>query len=147
VKGKRIPAGIRLRIRAMAGDRCGYCLAPQRLLPWELEIEHIRPSARGGGDEEENLWLSCRSCNSFKAAQMHAHDPVTNRTVLLFNPRRQKWSRHFKWSPDATQVIGLTASGRATVVALKLNNMFSVTARRQWALAFEDFLTKRQPVR
>jgi hypothetical protein len=28
------------------------------------------------------------------------------------------------WSPDGTEVIGLTASGRATVVALKLNNIF-----------------------
>jgi len=135
VNRKRVPADVRLRIRAMAGERCGYCLSPQRLLPWELEIEHIRPAVRGGGDEEENLWLSCRSCNSFKGAQVQAHDPVTNRRVLLFNPRRQKWSRHFKWSPDRTQIIGLTASGRATVVALRLNNMFSVTARREWALA------------
>lgn len=132
---KRVPADVRLRIRAMAAERGGYCLSPQRLLPWELEIEHIRPAVRGGSDEEKNLWLSCRSCNSFKGAQTHAHDPVTNRTAGLFNPRRQKWSRHFKWSPDGTQIIGLTASGRATVVALKLNNMFSVTARREWALA------------
>ena len=100
-----------------------------------LEIEHIRPAARGGGDEEENLWLCCSSCNSFKGTQTHAHDPVTNRRVPLFNPRRQKWARHFKWSPDGTQIIGMTVTGRAAVVALKLNNMFSVTARREWALA------------
>jgi 5-methylcytosine-specific restriction endonuclease McrA len=137
VSRKRVPADVQARIRAMAAERCGYCLSPQYLLPWELEIDHIRPAARGGGDEQENLWLSCRSCNAFKGAQTHAPDPVTNRRVLLFNPRRQKWSRHFKWSPDGSQIIGRTASGRATVVALKLNNIFSVTARREWAVAFE----------
>jgi hypothetical protein len=102
------------------------------LLPWKLEIEHIQPLIRGGTNEEINLWLSCRSCNSFKATQTHGYDPITQRRVRLFNPRRQKWSRHFAWSDDGTQIIGLTVCGRATVVALKLNNIFSVTARSEW---------------
>jgi HNH endonuclease len=104
-------------------------------LPWELEIEHLIPTARGGEDAEANLWLSCRSCNSFKGTQTHAYDPVTSRRVRLFNPRRQKWSRHFEWSADGTPIIGITASGRATVVALKLNHLFAVTARREWVSA------------
>jgi 5-methylcytosine-specific restriction endonuclease McrA len=135
VSRKQIPVDLKLRVRIAAGNRCGYCLNPQRLLPWELEIEHIRPSAHGGADEEENLWLACRSCNSFKGAQTRGHDPMTNRTVRLFNPRRQKWSRHFAWSPDGTQIIGLTASSHSTVIALILNNIFAVSARREWVLA------------
>jgi len=130
---KQLSADVESRIRAAATNRCGYCLSPQRLLPWELEIEHLKPVARGGTNEEGNLWLSCRSCNSFKGVQTHAHDPITNRKVQLFNPRLQKWSRHFVWSVDGTQVIGKTASGRATVIALKLNNIF--TARREWVSA------------
>lgn len=129
---KTVPAEIEQRVRAAAENRCGYCLSPQWLLPWELELEHIRPKARGGGNEEENLWLSCRSCNSFKAVQTHGYDPFSHRRVRLFNPRRQKWARHFAWSQDGTQITGLTACGRATVVALKLNNIFSITARREW---------------
>jgi hypothetical protein len=105
------------------------------LLPWELEIEHLLPAARGGTDAEDNLWLSCRSCNSFKGVQTHVRDPVTNRRVRLFNPRRQKWSQHFRWSPDGIQIIGRTACGRATVIALRLNNIFAVTARREWVAA------------
>jgi len=31
-----------------------------------LEIDHMIPKARGGTDEEANLWLACRMCNSFK---------------------------------------------------------------------------------
>lgn len=111
------------------------CMSPQLLLPWELEIEHIQPSARGGSEREPNLWLSCRSCNSFKGVQTHAYDPVTIRRVQLFNPRFQKWSRHFKWNRDGAHIVGITASGRATVVALKLNNLFAVSARREWIAA------------
>jgi hypothetical protein len=132
VTRKQISADVESRVRAAAMNRCGYCLSPQRLLPWELEIEHLKPVARGGTNEEENLWLSCRSCNSFKGVQTHAHDPVTNRKVRLFNPRFQKWSRHFAWSVGGTQIIGKSASGRATNIALKLNNIFTVTARREW---------------
>lgn len=132
---KPIPLKVEQRVRAAAGNRCGYCLSPQWLLPWELEIEHIRPFARGGTNEEQNLWLSCRSCNSFKAVQTHTYDPVTTRRIRLFNPRLQKWNRHFTWSSDGTEIIGLTACGRATVIALKLNNIFAVTARREWVSA------------
>jgi hypothetical protein len=29
-------------------NRCGYCLNPQELMPFKLEIEHIYPQALGG---------------------------------------------------------------------------------------------------
>ena len=132
---QQIPAAVQRRIRIVAGNRYGYCRSPQRLLPWELAMEHIVPAAHGGTHAEENLWLSCRACNSFKGTATHGRDPVTNRRVRLFNPRRQKWSRHFMWSPDGIQIIGLTASGRATIIGLKLNNIFALTARREWVAA------------
>ena len=55
--------------------------------------------------------------------------------MLLFNPRTQMWTEHFAWSPDGTLIIGLTPLGRATVVALRLNNEFIVVARRFWVEA------------
>jgi hypothetical protein len=42
------------------------------------------------------------------------------------------WHEHVAWSGDGTQVIGLTPCGRATVLALKLNNDDMVVARRLW---------------
>jgi 5-methylcytosine-specific restriction endonuclease McrA len=54
-----IPVDVDRRVRAAAGNRCGYCLSPQRLIMASLEVEHILPVARGGSDEEDNLWLSC----------------------------------------------------------------------------------------
>ena len=50
-----------------------------------LEIDHLMPKARGGTDEEANLWLACRMCNSFKRTQITARDPLYGRRVRLFN--------------------------------------------------------------
>jgi hypothetical protein len=100
-----------------------------------LEIEHIVPTARGGSDAEDNLWLACRMCNNFKGTQTHGRDPVTGRRIRLFNPRRQQWSKHFMWSTDGVHIVGRTACGRATVVALQLNNIIAVMVRREWVSA------------
>jgi hypothetical protein len=130
-----IPEDVRARVRSQAGERCGYCLSPQRLVLGLLEIEHLIPSARGGSDEEENLWLGCRLCNGYKGAHTDALDPVTGTRVPLFNPRRQRWSEHFSWSEDGTRVLGRTPCGRATVIALQLNNWIAVMVRTQWVAA------------
>jgi hypothetical protein len=130
-----IPAAVRQRVRQAAGNRCGYCLSRQEYVLGVLEIEHIIPAMRGGGDDEANLWLSCRLCNLYKGAQTHGRDPVTGRAIRLFSPRRQSWWRHFAWSADGLRVVGRTATGRATVIALQLNNTLAVAVRRNWIAA------------
>lgn len=126
---------LREQISQDASDRCGYCLSCQEYMPWILEIEHILPKSKGGTDDITNLWLACRSCNLFKGNQTHRHDPLTGRQTKLFNPRQQKWFRHFRWSEDGTLIIGQTVCGRATVIALNLNNLVAVTVRRNWVRA------------
>lgn len=126
---------IRARVRKQAGDRCGYCRSLQKYVLGILEIEHIVPKAAGGSDDEENLWLACRLCNSYKGTQTQARDPITNRSARLFNPRQQKWSRHFLWTNNGTLIAGRTACGRATVLALQLNNPYAVTVRQAWVSA------------
>jgi len=135
VSSGRISEALRARVRLQAGNRCGYCQSAQQYVLGLLEIDHIIPTARGGLDHEENLWLACRMCNSFKSTQTHARDPITGRRVRLFHPRRQRWSRHFLWSEDGTRIIGRTACGRATVIALQLNHMIAVIVRREWVAA------------
>jgi len=126
---------VRSRVRAQSSDRCGYCRSPQKHVLGLLEIDHIIPQARGGTDDEENLWLACRMCNGFKGAQTHGRDPITGQLVRLFNPRQQHWSDHFAWSEDGIRIIGLTSCGRATMLALQLNNVIAVTVRREWVAA------------
>lgn len=125
----------RARVCVQAQNQCGYCLSRQEYVPWRLEIEHIIPSSKGGDDQEENLWLACRSCNSYKRDQIAAIDPLTGNSVALFNPRKQRWHRHFRWSDDGTLILGITECGRATVVGLNLNNLIAVTVRRNWVSA------------
>jgi hypothetical protein len=60
---------------------------------------------------------------------------IAQKHVKFFNPRTQQWSQYFAWSEDATEIIGLTDCGRATVTALQLNNPIAVTVRRQWVSA------------
>ena len=132
MSSSQIPEEVRARIRVQAKNQCGYCRSLQKYVLGPLEIEHIIPKAAAGTDDEENLWLACRLCNNFKGIQTHAKDPLTNRKTKLFNPRRQKWSRHFTWSDDGAYIIGITAFGRASVVALQLNNPYAVMVRQAW---------------
>lgn len=120
------------RLQNEVGPRCGYCQTSSKITGQPLSVDHIIPQARGGSSEDENLWLSCRRCNEYKGAKVEEIDPATNLSIPLFNPRQQVWSQHFVWSDDGTQIIGLTPCGRATVIAIKLNNPHIVEARRLW---------------
>jgi hypothetical protein len=100
-----------------------------------LEVEHLVPRAKGGSNEEENLWLSCSLCNRHKGSQTSAIDPLTNNAEPLFNPRRDIWSAHFRWTADGVIIEGLTPTGRATIAALKLNSELAVEVRRNWVRA------------
>jgi hypothetical protein len=100
-----------------------------------LTVDHILPLAAGGGDELENLWLACRSCNEFKHDHTVGKDPHTGELTPLFNPYTQKWQEHFAWTDDGTKILGQTAVGRATVVTLKMNHDLIVQARQRWVQA------------
>ena len=127
-----IPPKLRRLVAQDARYRCGYCLTPQRIVGRPMVIDHLVPESRGGPTVRENLWLACRRCNEFKGDRTHAVDPLTGETAPLLNPRTQSWAVHFTWSEDGTEIIGLTATGRATVVALRLNNDEIVAARSLW---------------
>ena len=131
-----IPADIKRRVRSDAQLRCGYCLSPQRLLMARLEIEHIFPIAKGGTDDESNLWLACPICNEHKSDKTEASDPETGQMTLLFNPRMQNWFDHFRWDGDGVHMIGLTPTGRATIAALHLSDdRDALIVRELWVAA------------
>lgn len=88
MRRSRIPVEVRERVRLVAADRCGYCLSRQELVLGRLQLEHIIPSAKGGADDEDNLWLACSLCNSYKGVQTEAPDPLTGEIVTLFNLRQ-----------------------------------------------------------
>ncbi len=130
-----VSPALKKRIIQAAGHHCGYCLRSEALLGMPMTLDHIIPQAAGGPTTEENLWLACRRCNEFKGTQTHAREPQTGEWVALFNPRQQVWTEHFVWSEDGTEILGRTACGRATVIALQMNNPEIVVALRLWVSA------------
>jgi hypothetical protein len=120
------------RIRQRAGNRCEYCQSHQDYLMSWLQIDHFWPVSKGGNSKDENLCLACELCNQHKWNQTEAIDPINQDVVALFNPRLQVWQDHFVWSEDGISIVGLTPYGRATVVALKLNNGLALKVRGHW---------------
>ncbi len=127
-----IPRPLRELVRTRAEHRCEYCPTSEWLSGIKCEIDHIIPHARDGPTAAENMCLACPSCNGYKQARTHAVDPESGEEVSLFHPRHQYWPDHFAWSEDGTRLIGLTACGRATIEALKLNHSLIVAVRVIW---------------
>lgn len=115
--------GARLRrfVAERARGRCEYCLTPARIATQSFSVEHILPWSRHGRTVLTNLALACPGCNAYKRDFIVATDPRTGLEVPLFHPRKMRWGDHFGWSPDGLRVIGLSATGRATVWRLRLN--------------------------
>lgn len=130
-----IPASLREQVRVTARFCCGYCQIQETVSGIRLTIEHIIPTALGGQDLEDNLWLSCRLCNEAKGKLITALDPESKTIVPLYNPRTQSWYEHFDWDKSQTQIVGLTAIGRATILALDMNHPFRVRSRALWVEA------------
>lgn len=114
-----IPAVLRRLVIERADDRCEYCGLAQASQVATFHIDHVEPVAAGGATTEDNLALACVSCSLRKGARQSAIDPLTGEEAPIFNPRTERWGEHFRW--DELRVIGLTATGRATVDALALN--------------------------
>ena len=74
---------LRDRLLAQAGYRCGYCRSNQRIMGVRLILDHLTPRARGGADDEANLWPCCQPCNGFKQARTQARDPLGGEIVPL----------------------------------------------------------------
>ena len=124
-----IPAKLRKTITERAGRLCEYCLMPLDFSHDPFEVEHIIPISKKGKSVSNNLALSCRGCNLFKSDKTKGLDTVSDEAVMLFNPRKDVWKKHFGWAKDFTIVIGLTPIGRATVDVLKLNRQGLINQR------------------
>ena len=126
---------VRRAVAARDKDRCAYCQTSEDNCGLAMHLDHIVPEAAGGESVVGNLCLACFSCNVAKGAQQAAVDPATGETASLYHPVRQRWTEHFEWSEDDTRIVGKTPTGRATVLALKMNNLTVVFARRRWVSA------------
>jgi HNH endonuclease len=116
-------------VRGRARNFCEYCRVPQSCYPTvPFPIDHIMARQHGGSTSINNLDLSCLHDNTHKGPNIAGLDPQTRRITWLFNPRKDKWERHFAW--DGPFLVGRTAVGRTTIVVLAMNHPDAVAVRR-----------------
>jgi hypothetical protein len=127
-----ISVELQRKIRDQFAYCCAYCRTAEALTVTTFEFEHITPRSAGGETVQENLCLSCPSCNRYKAQRQQASDPNTEEIVDLFHPQSQIWEEHFIWSVDFTEIIGVTSIGRATIATLKMNRPQVTRVRQMW---------------
>lgn len=68
------------------GQQCQYCGTRPALR--ELNVDHVMPRSRGGGESWENLVVSCRHCNLKKGRRT----PEEAGMRLLRQPVKPRWS-------------------------------------------------------
>ncbi len=112
---------LREQVRQRAGNRCEYCrLRQQHDDSHSFHVEHINPRKHGGTDDLDNLALACHQCNLHKGTNLTGRDPDTNEIIRLFDPRRDRWSEHFRHAGN--RIVGLTAVGRTSSWVLQMNS-------------------------
>ncbi len=117
----KTPETLQEQVRQRAKGLCEYCHTSEQWQYVRFTVDHVVPRSRGGADSLDNLALACFHCNRRKSNHLIGIDSQFGTEVPLFNPRSDRWDNHFIWSADGLLIIGLTATGRATVEALILN--------------------------
>jgi hypothetical protein len=110
--------------------RSEYCQLPQAFSPLPHAVDHIIAQQHHGPTQAENLALACFFCNSYKGPNISGVNTQTGRVVRLFNPRKDRWNRHFAW--NGPSLTGRTHTGRVTIALLQIN--------RPEAVEFRDYL-------
>ena len=122
-----VDAATRALVWGRAAGRCEYCQARQEDFDFFIfHVEHIIPRCHGGSDDGENLCLACPECNAAKGTNLTGL--LEGKIVPLFHPRRQAWSRHFRW--EGMLLVGRTRAGAVTVDVLHINAPDRLAVRR-----------------
>ncbi|MBL8119985.1 MAG: HNH endonuclease [Anaerolineae bacterium] len=119
---------LRRFVSERGGGCCEYCRLSQLDSFLPFEIDHIIAEKHRGATAEDNLCLSCPSCNGYKGSDIASIDPDTQILTALYNPRTQRWDEHFQLREYTIEP--LTAIGRVTVLTLRMNSTEQMEERR-----------------
>ena len=114
-----LSSSLRELVRQRAHGCCEYCGKPEIHSSFPFHVDHIHSLKHSGSSEPDNLAWSCFQCNTAKGPNIASIDAATGQLTLLFHPRQQRWSDHFRF--EGGQIVGLTAEGRVTVQVLRMN--------------------------
>jgi len=97
-KRKGISKTIRFEVFKRDSFICQYCGATPSTK--KLEVDHIQPVAKGGGNDMINLTTSCFDCNRGKAARELSDDSVVvkqKKQLDKLEERRQQFKMMYEW--------------------------------------------------
>jgi hypothetical protein len=123
---------VRTFVRMRAGRRCEYCRLHEDDDDFlAFHVDHFIAKQHGGLDDPDTLCWACAECNWAKGPNLAGL--LGGKLYPLFNPRKQRWSRHFRW--EHTILVGKTKTGIVTVQVLNINDPARVMLREN--LLFE----------
>ena len=104
---KAIAKSVRFEVFKRDSFTCQYCGSKSPDVV--LNVDHIKPVAKGGDDEITNLITSCFSCNSGKSDK-----PLSDKTMVVkqqaqleaLNERRQQHEMMVKWREGLADIQG-----------------------------------------
>lgn len=136
----------RERARVRYAGCCGYCGVHENNTGATLTIDHHRPRAHDGGDDDGNIVYCCVKCNLYKGAYWHEVDPPNLR---LLHPLNDDLTVHL-YEDESGQLVGLTPPGVFFIQRLHLNRSQLVAYRLQRGMVqkqHDDLDTLRQQMR
>jgi hypothetical protein len=116
-------------VRRRAAGVCEYCHLPEAHVLTRFTVEHVIPRKHGGSDDPRSLAYACLRCNLHKGTDLAGLDLRTRKLTRLFSPRRQLWTRHFRYV--GATLLGKTAVGRTTALVLNMNDPPRVRLRQE----------------
>ena len=115
------------KVRERYNAKCGYCGVHETDTGATLTIDHHRPLAYDGTENDENLVYCCPRCNQHKGAYWHEVHPPH---IRLLHPLDDKLTQHLFEQQDA-QFLGQTPEGVFYIQRLHLNRPQLIAHRLQ----------------
>ncbi|MEV6399611.1 HNH endonuclease signature motif containing protein [Streptomyces sp. NPDC051907] len=73
-RGNNAAARLRKAVRKAVQGTCARCLGTY--LPSAVDIDHIKPLAKGGEDVDANVQVLCKTCHKVKTAEDFGYNSV-----------------------------------------------------------------------
>ena len=99
---------------------CGYCGVTETAVGGELTLDHYRPRAAGGGDDQDNLVYACVRCNQYKGDFWPDDDGLAQGRRILHSGI-DDILLHAVEDENTGYVQGLTSTGVFHIALLHLN--------------------------
>jgi hypothetical protein len=121
-------SALRQIVVARAESLCEYCLIHEEDTLWGCEVDHIISVKHGGLTRLSNLAYACAYCNRQKGSDIGSISRATGVLARFFNPRRDRWSTHFRL--HGMIIESLTEIGEVTARILGFNTPDRVLERQ-----------------